>query len=173
MIDINFLKSNPEAVKENIRKKFQDKKLPLVDKVIELDETRRGIIKTVETLKAERNAISQENGKNYFRYTNAQGDKELEFGMCENVFGIFPQTGYSKDVGGESCPGHTYKCATSACWTEPQKFFIKVQVIDTYFGRLNIMFGFRDENTVGIRMSKVAEDFMDEYRGYMTAHRQK
>ena len=38
MIDINFLKSNPEAVKENIRKKFQDKKLPLVDKVIELDD---------------------------------------------------------------------------------------------------------------------------------------
>ena len=56
-------------------------------------------------------------------------------------------------------------------WTEAQKLFIKVQVIDTYFGRLNIMLGFRDENVVGIRMSKVAEDFMDEYRGYMTGHR--
>lgn len=114
-----------------------------------------------------------ENGKNFFRYTNAQGDKEIEFGMCENKFGIFPQTGYSKDVGGEGCPGHTYKCATSAAWTEPQKLFIKVQVIDTYFGRLNIMLGFRDENTVGVRMSKVAEDFMTEYRGYMTGHRAK
>ena len=112
-----------------------------------------------------------ENGKNYFRYTNAQGDKELEFGMCENAFGIFPQTGYSKDVGGRYCPGHTYKCAASASWVEPQKLFIKVQVIDTYFGRLNIMLGFRDESLVGIRMSKVAEDFMGEYRGYMTGHR--
>ena len=93
--------------------------------------------------------------------------------MCENAFGIFPQTGYSKDVGGEGCPGHTYKCATSAAWTEAQKLFIKVQVIDTYFGRLNIMFGFRDENLVGIRMSKVAEDFMEEYRGYMTGRRAK
>ena len=38
MIDIKFLRQNPEAVKENIKKKFQDEKLPLVDEVIELDE---------------------------------------------------------------------------------------------------------------------------------------
>ena len=62
MIDINFLKSNPEAVKENIRKKFQDHKLPLVDKVIELDDNRRSIIKKVEALKAERNKLSSANG---------------------------------------------------------------------------------------------------------------
>lgn len=65
MLDINFLKSNPEAVKENIRKKFQDHKLPLVDKVIALDETRRDIIKRVEGLKAQRNQLSSANGKNY------------------------------------------------------------------------------------------------------------
>ena len=41
MIDIKFLRENPEAVKENIRKKFQDDKLPLVDEVIVLDEERR------------------------------------------------------------------------------------------------------------------------------------
>ena len=76
MIDINFLKSNPEAVKENIRKKFQDKKLPLVDKVIELDETRREIIKKVESLKAERNAISKENGKNYGMLKKAADEAE-------------------------------------------------------------------------------------------------
>ena len=41
MIDIKFLRENPEAVKQNIRNKFQDEKLPLVDEVIELDEQRR------------------------------------------------------------------------------------------------------------------------------------
>ena len=41
MIDIKFLRENPDIVKENIKKKFQDKKLPLVDEVIELDEKRR------------------------------------------------------------------------------------------------------------------------------------
>lgn len=40
MIDINFLRANPDAVRENIRKKFQDKKLPLVDEVLALDEQR-------------------------------------------------------------------------------------------------------------------------------------
>ena len=42
MIDMKFLRENPEAVKENIKKKFQDKKLPLVDEVIALDETVSG-----------------------------------------------------------------------------------------------------------------------------------
>ncbi|MBQ3848613.1 MAG: serine--tRNA ligase [Clostridia bacterium] len=63
MIDINFLKANPDAVKENIRKKFQDGKLHLVDEVIELDDRRKEIIRTVEALKAKRNKLSGENGK--------------------------------------------------------------------------------------------------------------
>ena len=41
MIDIKFLRENPDVVKENIKKKFQDEKLPLVDEVIKLDEQRR------------------------------------------------------------------------------------------------------------------------------------
>ena len=43
MIDINFLRANPDAVRENIRKKFQDKKLPLVDEVLALGERRRAL----------------------------------------------------------------------------------------------------------------------------------
>ena len=62
MIDINFLKSNPEAVKENIRKKFQDHKLPLVDEVIKLHDERRDIIGESGNLKAQRNQYSKENG---------------------------------------------------------------------------------------------------------------
>ena len=62
MIDIRFLRENPEAVKENIRKKFQDAKLPLVDEVVDLDAKRRAAIAEVESLKAARNKLSKANG---------------------------------------------------------------------------------------------------------------
>ena len=59
MIDIKFLRENPEAVKENIKKKFQDHKLPLVDEVIALDRENRQIKQEVEGLRAERNRLSR------------------------------------------------------------------------------------------------------------------
>ena len=59
MIDIKFLRENPEAVKENIRKKFQDSKLPLVDEVIELDKQNRAAITEADKLRAERNRLSK------------------------------------------------------------------------------------------------------------------
>ena len=65
MIDIRFLRENPEAVKENIRKKFQDAKLPLVDEVVGLDQKRRAAIAEVESLKAARNKLSKANGPLY------------------------------------------------------------------------------------------------------------
>ena len=65
MIDIRFLRENPEAVKENIRKKFQDAKLPLVDEVVDLDAKRRAAIAEVESLKAARNKLSKANGPLY------------------------------------------------------------------------------------------------------------
>lgn len=52
MLDIKFIRENPEIVKENIRKKFQEAKLPLVDEVIALDAQRRAAISEVERLKA-------------------------------------------------------------------------------------------------------------------------
>ena len=54
MLDIKFLRTNPEVVKQNIRNKFQDEKLPLVDEVIELDKRNREIKQEVEALRAER-----------------------------------------------------------------------------------------------------------------------
>ena len=57
MLDIKFLRENPEIVKQNIKNKFQDSKLPLVDEVIELDKRNRDIKKEVEALRAERNKI--------------------------------------------------------------------------------------------------------------------
>ena len=71
MIDIKFLRENPEAVKTNIRNKFQDEKLPMVDEVIALDKERREILQEVEALRAERNKASKEIGK-----LMGQGKKE-------------------------------------------------------------------------------------------------
>ena len=62
MIDIKFLRENPEVVKENIKKKFQDSKLPLVDEVIELDSKRRAAQQEADDLKAKKNQISKQIG---------------------------------------------------------------------------------------------------------------
>ncbi len=63
MIDIKFLRENPDAVKENIKKKFQDSKVPLVDEVIGLDLERRKTLQRAEALRADKNRISKEIGK--------------------------------------------------------------------------------------------------------------
>ena len=62
MLDIKFLRSNPYVVKQNIKNKFQDEKLPLVDEVIELDKRNREIKQEVEALRAEKNKASKEIG---------------------------------------------------------------------------------------------------------------
>ena len=63
MIDINFLRANPDIVRENIRKKFQDKKLPLVDEVLELDAKRRELQKEGDSRRAMRNSLSAQIGR--------------------------------------------------------------------------------------------------------------
>ena len=62
MLDIKFVRENPELVKENIKKKFQDHKLPYVDEVIELDSERRQVIARADELRANRNKISKQIG---------------------------------------------------------------------------------------------------------------
>ena len=62
MLDLRFLRENPEIVKENIRKKFQDAKLPLVDEVIALDRENRAVIAEAEALRASRNTLSKQIG---------------------------------------------------------------------------------------------------------------
>ncbi|SNU09703.1 seryl-tRNA synthetase [Lachnospiraceae bacterium] len=71
MIDIKFLRENPDIVKENIKKKFQDHKLPLVDEVIELDKERRENQAKADAIRAEKNKISKQIGA-----LMAQGKKE-------------------------------------------------------------------------------------------------
>ena len=62
MLDIKFIRENPDIVKENIKKKFQDKKLPLVDEVIELDSQRRANIQEADQLRSDRNRLSKQVG---------------------------------------------------------------------------------------------------------------
>ena len=71
MLDIKFVRNNPEVVKQNIKNKFQDDKLPLVDEVIELDQRNREIKQEVEALRADKNQISKQIGA-----CMAQGKKE-------------------------------------------------------------------------------------------------
>lgn len=65
MLDIKFLRENPDIVKQNIKNKFQDRKLPLVDEVIELDKRNREIKQEVEVLRSDRNRLSKEIGGLY------------------------------------------------------------------------------------------------------------
>ncbi len=71
MLDLKFVRSNPEVVRQNIKNKFQDEKLPLVDEVLELDSRNREIKQEVEALRAQRNKISKQIGA-----LMAQGKKE-------------------------------------------------------------------------------------------------
>ena len=103
--------------------------------------------------------------KGMLSYKNAQGEKQLPFGMGYNEFSKFPQTGYSDMVAGAVEPGHMYDCAVSADWPEEKKLRIKVQIIDKYFGNMSMEFGFKDDK-VGICLMKKAEAFLDEYEGY-------
>ena len=80
MIDIKFLRENPEAVRKNIRKKYQDSKLPLVDEVIELDAQSRAVKQQADELRANRNKISKQIGQ-----LMAQGKKEEAMAIREEV----------------------------------------------------------------------------------------
>ena len=76
MLDIKFLRENPDVVKENIKKKFQDHKLPLVDQVISLDAQRRDIIQETEAIKAANNKLSKANGPLFGKLKKCADDAE-------------------------------------------------------------------------------------------------
>ncbi len=80
MIDIKFLRENPDAVKENIKKKFQDLKLGLVDEVIELDAKSRQVKQQADELRSKRNKISKQIGA-----LMAQGKREEGMALKEEV----------------------------------------------------------------------------------------
>ncbi len=97
MLDIKFVRTNPEIVKQNIKNKFQDEKLPLVDEVLELDARNREIKQEVESLRAEKNKISKEIGG-----LMAQGKKEeaeeLKRKIAENADRVEVLSAEEKEV---------------------------------------------------------------------------
>ena len=80
MIDIKFLRENPDIVKQNIKNKFQDRKLPLVDEVIELDKKAREVQRKADDLRGNRNKISKQIGA-----LMGQGKKEEAMALKEQV----------------------------------------------------------------------------------------
>ena len=102
-------------------------------------------------------------------YTNAQGKKELPFGINHNVFGKFPQLGYSNDFGGlRTTDGFMYRDAVSATWLEEKKIIVTVQIIDRYFGLMSAVFAFNGDYAAA-QFTKVGEDFLAEYSGELSA----
>ena len=83
MLDIKLIRSNPDLVKENIKKKFQEEKLPLVDEVLKLDEEFRASKGRGDELRQQRNAISKEIGK-----LMSQGKKEEAMEVKKKVQAI-------------------------------------------------------------------------------------
>ena len=80
MLDINLIRTNPEKVKENIRKKFQDQKLPMVDEVIALDKEYRDALQRGDTLRNQRNVLSKQIGA-----LMGQGKKDEAMKVREEV----------------------------------------------------------------------------------------
>ena len=76
MLDMKFLRENPDLVKENIKKKFQEEKLPLVDEVIRLDAENRAAITEASELRARRNALSKANGPLFGRLKKASDEEK-------------------------------------------------------------------------------------------------
>ena len=76
MLDIKFVRENPEVVKDNIRKKYQDAKLPLVDEVLELDKANRAAIQEASDLRARKNQLSKANGPLFGKLKKAEGEEK-------------------------------------------------------------------------------------------------
>ncbi len=114
-------------------------------------------------------SLNMDENKGVFAYKNAQGHKEIKFGINENIFGKFPQYNYSNMVGNRPDEnGYLYDCAASGAWMDDNKFMLRVQIIDKYFGNLFVIFAFKD-NKAAVKMIKNAEGFLQEYDGIMTA----
>ena len=136
----------------------------LCGKVYECEPNPMGITKFSFT-------FSDDGKTGELHYTNEQGDKVLPFGVNHNVFGKFPELGYSNDFGGlRTTDGFMYDDAVSFAWLEDKKVIVFSQIIDRYFGLTSAVFAFRDE-WAAAQFTKVGEDFLQKYEGELTANR--
>ena len=126
------------------------------DRKILLKENKMQITEITFRKKADGTAV--------MHYVNPQGEKEIPFGMGEAVVGTFPHDGYGGFVAGEPCD-HRFRCITSGAWTMPNTLRLKCDVIDIYFGSVNMVFSFKG-NEIGIHFHRNAQWLLDEYQGY-------
>jgi hypothetical protein len=103
-----------------------------------------------------------------WEYTNAGGDKHIDFGIGKCEEGLFPHINYFGDTIGKPA-GRMYTCISSAAWVEEHKFMLRIFVTDDYFGNMTAIFSFKG-NEIGVYMSKTAEWFLDEYQGFAGGH---
>lgn len=103
-------------------------------------------------------------------YENKQGKKILKFGMCKNIFALFPEEDYFDITVGIPAKGHRYQCAISAAWVEEQKLCIRVQSIDKHLGGLFIIASFKDDD-ICIEMKSNTNCFFNEYSGYINGRK--
>ena len=108
--------------------------------------------------------LNFENGGGTLTYQNAQGEKQLPFRMGENVLCPFPQDGYYGEMAEQVADVH-YRCAVSAAWLAQRQFSIMVQIIDKYFGRMEIRLAFDEELNLILDMDRDAERILNEYKG--------
>ena len=108
-----------------------------------------------------------------FYYQNAQGEKTIPFGINHNVFGKFPQFGYSNEYGAvKTTDGFVYDDAVSFAWLEEKKVMLYVQIIDKYLGNLSAVFAFKNDYVTAV-FSRAAENFLKEYQGELVAQLKK
>ena len=102
------------------------------------------------------------------KYTNATGEHEIKFGICNYKTGEFPETHYfGRKIGVPKNCGYRYKA--SGAWFDDETLIIYLYIIDDYFGTLKINAKFDSEDKrITLFMSKVAEWFLDEYSGLAT-----
>ncbi len=110
--------------------------------------------------------------KGVFKYENASGYKEIEFGIGYNIFSTFPEEGYSDMVGKLKTKGYFYKSATSGGYTSDNRITIDIQIIDKYFANSFFFINFDKLGNCYLSMKSYAENFLREYRGEAIAHRE-
>ena len=115
--------------------------------------------------------VFEDETKGIFRYTNAQGEKEIPFGVNHNVFGKFPQLGYANEYGAvTTTDGFMYSDAVSFAWLGEREIRLLVQIIDRYFGNMCAQFSFKGDEVYAV-FQKAAEHFLNEYQGALVAKR--
>ena len=107
----------------------------------------------------------------FMEYENKQGKKVFKYGMCKNIFTLFPEEDYFDTTVGIPEKGHKYPCAISAAWVEEQKLCIRVQSIDKHLGGLYIIASFKDDD-ICIELSSNTNCFFNEYSGFINGKNQ-